>query len=72
MFTIERRIWNAPPPHIEDTDYTGQWRWVVLDDGLVYDHFATEEEAQATADRLTAEELDADDRTAASEYAESL
>jgi len=58
MFTIERRIWNAPPPHIEDTDYTGVWRWLVLTDGLCYAHYATEEEAQAVADRLTADEDD--------------
>lgn len=51
MFTIKHRIWShAPAQH--DTDYQGQWRWLLLDDGLVYDHFATEEEAQAEAIRL--------------------
>ena len=52
MFTVEQRIWKHSPPHTEDTDYTGQWRWCVLDDGLVYDHYGTEAEAVGTAENL--------------------
>lgn len=56
MFTVERRIWkHAPAQH--DTDYQGQWRWLLLDDGLCYDHFATEAEATDEMARLN-EEID--------------
>ena len=53
MFTVEHR--KHAPPHTEDTDYTGIWRWCVLDDGFVYDHFATEEEADKVAAQMDGE-----------------
>lgn len=55
MFTVVHRIWtHASQPG--DVNYQGTMRWLVLTDGLCYDHFGTETEARDCADRMNAEE----------------
>ena len=56
MFTVEQRIWTGQPQG-NSTDHRGENRWCVLDDGFVYDHFATEAEAVEIAAQLN-EEID--------------
>ena len=55
MFTVEQRIWTGEPP-FGQTDHRGTTRWCVMDDGFVYDHFATEEEADKVAAQMDGEE----------------
>ena len=56
--TVEQFEWTHPPRpgHV---DHRGHIRWVVLDDKMVVDHFATKTEADAAADQY-ATDIDED------------
>jgi hypothetical protein len=45
---IKHDTWDYPPPPGQP-DYRNQMRWILIVDGLVIDHYATEMEAQAEA-----------------------
>ena len=51
QFTVVQRTWTHQPA-AGDVDHRGTLRWCVLDDGFVYDHYATEAEATTVADAM--------------------
>ena len=56
MYTVSQRTWTHPPID-GDVDHRGESRWCVLDEGFVYDHFATKAEAVEIAAQMN-EEID--------------